>query len=318
MVVAAQMLGDAQTLAALTREVHAIPFDRLLSPEGFVLHGFRDDGCTRLPCDWRDWGGETALVLLLEQMATGRPRTAPLSHPGEVYRGVGFIAEIQSLFYPQFAGPQPDALTGVNWLQARQRLLDEQRHYFPTACPASAAALLGLYGLSAGRGCPGHGYAVDGTRQPGLTLIHPHYILMSGLLWPRVTDVYQVLQALEAHELFPPWGLVENVTADLRQHLPGTLSLNASFESLSAYHLWAQQAGFADRIYAAATQCPLLRDAVQAFYPPAGTSGGASVLAAQPKTSSPGRPATVSLARPGTLPAAVTPPRTVRVAPLQH
>jgi hypothetical protein len=72
---------------------------------------------------------------------------------------------------------------------------------------------------------------------------------------------------MEEKGLMPPWGLVENVDADLKEYLPMGGSLNASFECLSAYHLWAKANGKPDAIYRAAESCEPLRRAMKTFYP---------------------------------------------------
>jgi hypothetical protein len=61
-------------LEGLSNAVRAIEFDRLRDSEGYVLHGLKDDGQTALASRWEDWGGETALVLLLERMAEVVPK----------------------------------------------------------------------------------------------------------------------------------------------------------------------------------------------------------------------------------------------------
>jgi hypothetical protein len=253
MLLAAQMLGQ-------------IAFTNLKDREGFVVRGLKEDGRTPLTSYWHDWGGETALVLLLERMAEGETARLQMNHSGRVFRGVGFIIEIQSLFYPQFSLDRPDALTGRNWLAERSSLLDQQLHYFPRTWPDRGAARLGVYGLSAGEGFRGLGYRVNGTERIAEKLIHPHYILMSATLRPP-GDVYQVLHVMETQGLLPPWGMVEDVTADLKEYLAWIGSLNASFEALGAYHLWAKQSGQPDAIYEAAECCPPLRQAIRAFYP---------------------------------------------------
>jgi len=265
MLLAAQMLSDNGLVAELAKAVREIRFDALRVADGWVIHGLKDDGRTRLASTWRDWGGETALVLLLERMAAGRAAPLRMDPSGRVFGGVGFIAEIQSLFYPQFSLDVPDALTGVNWLKVRRELLKAQMSYLP---PTSPAAQLGLFGFSAGEGFRGVGYVANGTETtPRTNLVHPHYLLMSALLRPRLEETYHVLGLMEARGLLPPWGMVENVTADLTEYLPLLGSLNASFEALSAYHLWAKAAGEPDRIYEAAQACPILHDAIEAFYP---------------------------------------------------
>ena len=265
MVLAAQMLDDQPTLTALTRAIQSIDFGPLRDGEGHVLHGVRADGRTPIPHAWRGWGGEAALVLLLERMAAGDAARLKMARSGRVFQGRGFIAEVQSLFYPHFGQARPDAVTGANWLAARRALLDEQMAALPRDC---AAARLGLYGLSAGEGPRGVGYLAQGTRRRARAdLIHPHYFLMSSVL-REPADVYRVLREMEARGIFPPWGMAENVTADLSEYLPMLGSLNAAFDTLAAYHLWTKAARQPDRIYEAARACPPLADAIEAFYPP--------------------------------------------------
>jgi hypothetical protein len=267
MLLAAQMVGDEQTLAELSRAVRAVRFDRLRDAQGFVSHGLAEDGRPPLPGSWRAWGGETALVLLLERMAVGPSAPLKMSHSGRVDGGVGFIAGIQSLFYPQFSLAEPDAVTGVDWLGTRRHLLQEQRDYFPRVWPGAAATRLGLYGLSAGEGPGGQGYMVEGTATPQATLIYPHYVLMSALLGQDTAALVQLLGTMEEQGLVPPWGMVENVKVDLSEYLPMIGSLNAAFECVSAYHLWAHMAREQDHVYEAVQACSLLREAVVAFYP---------------------------------------------------
>jgi hypothetical protein len=268
MFLAAQMLWDAETLASLTAAMREIDFDQFRDSEGYVLHGVKDDGQTSLAAPWREWGGETALVLLLERMAMGDGAKLKMDRSGTVRDGVGFIAEIQSLFYPDFSSEDPDAVTGANWLKARRALLEEQRKYFPSRWPRSIAARAGLYGLSAGEGPRGVGYVINGTRsRERAELIHPHYVLMSGLLESSPNAVYDVLRVMEKHGLLPPWGMVENFTKDLTTYLPMLGSLNGAFECISAYHLWAKETRERDHIYEAAEDCAVLWEAVRAFYP---------------------------------------------------
>ena len=264
MLLAAQMLQDKAVLSELTTRIKKIRFTELRDSKGWIVHGIKDDGRTKLPRMWRDWGGETALVLLLTRMAEGPKAVLRMDKSGKAHNGVGFIPEIQSLFYPHFSQETPDAVTGTNWLKARRDMLSEQMNHFPKA---SAARRLGLYGCSAGEGRRGVGYVANGTRvSPRIDLIHPHYIMMSAALRPP-KDVYSTLQAMEARGLFPPWGLVENVAPDLGEFHSLIASLNASFETISAYHLWAQATGQKDHIYEATRNVSLLTEAIQVFYP---------------------------------------------------
>jgi hypothetical protein len=264
-ILASQILGDGPMLAQLEREVRALRFDHLRTPDGWVLHGFRQDGHTPLRGAWNGWGGEAALVLLTERMALGAGAPLKMAPGGVVHNGVGFIGEIQSLFYPQFDQARPAALAGADWRAARLALLAEQRAWFPAHEPDSAAAKVGVFGLSAGEALGGRGYVSNGTRKPTADVIHPHYILMAGRWEPGAT--YDLLRRMEAKGLLPPWGLVENIRPDLAEYLPMLGSLDAAFEAVGSYHLWARFTGGADAIDAAARACPLTADAIRAFYP---------------------------------------------------
>ena len=272
MLLSAEMLREPKVLESVKTAIGKIKFDQLRKTSaGYISHGYKQDG-TLLESYWDNWGGETALVLLLEGMSEGGMGSAKMSGTGEVFEGRGFIAEIQSLFYPQFSSEQPDAITHVNWLAARRALLKEQMDYFPGTWPKSEASTLGMYGLSPGEGFRGVGYAESGTKKDKLQLIHPHYILMSALLRESPAKTYDLLKTMQSKGLIPPWGMVENVTKDLDEYLPMLGSLNASFECISAYHLWAKETGEPDYIYEAAKSNVLTGTAIKAFYPYASQS----------------------------------------------
>src|SRR5207247_10197567 len=127
------------------------------------------------------------------------------------------------------------------------------------------AAKLKLYGLSAGEARHCRGYVANGTQYQGADLIHPHYVLMSAQLRPD--DTCELLRQMEARNLMPPWGMVENVTPDLIEYAPMLGSLNAAFECLGAYHLAVQTLGRPNGIYQAALDCPSLAKAIGTFYP---------------------------------------------------
>lgn len=267
MLLAAEMLDVARVVQQLHEEIARIDLAPLKTDDGFLSHGLLDDGETPIPSIWKDWGGETALVLLLEQMSPGTSGSPMMDTTGEVYQGVGFIAEIQSLFYPHFDKTGPDAVSGVDWRESRKRLLSHQRRYFTDHWPDSAAAKLGLYGLSAGDNIPGRGYIANGTKLPGVRLIHPHYLIMSAPLLEEPAMAYTLVSRMEETGLLPPWGLVENADADLRVFTPMNGSLNAAYECISSYHLWARAEGFKDTIYEASSSNTLTATAIQVFYP---------------------------------------------------
>jgi hypothetical protein len=266
MLLAAQLLGDSALLERVTQGVRQVTLNDLMDSGGYVRQGLRADKVTPLPAAWRDWGGETALVLAMAAM-TQRPPTASMDRSGQVFDGTGFIIEVQSLFYPDFNNPRPDSVTGQNWLEARQMMLLKQREYFPLHWPGSSAAHNGLYGLSAGEALHGKGYSVGGVDLQRQTLIHPHYILMSACLDQNPNDIYNLLRSMESDHFFPPYGLVENVTKDEDQYLPMQGALNAGFETLGAYHLFAKHRGTKDEIYDACLMNSELRKGAAVFYP---------------------------------------------------
>jgi hypothetical protein len=263
MLLAAAILDDDKVQGELLQAVKAIDFAALRNPEGFISHGELENATSPLPSVWADWGGETALVLLLQAIADPRV-PGRMNRSGRVHQGIGFIAEIQSLFYPQFSRPRRDKVSGANWRAARRELFKRQREYFDADTPAGS---LGVFGVSAGEGPRGRGYFANGVELSGIQTIHPHYMLLAWEHWPEPADLYRVLRRMEEKGLMPPWGLVENVDADLKEYLPMGGSLNASFECLSAYHLWAKANGKPDAIYRAAESCEPLRRAMKTFYP---------------------------------------------------
>lgn len=245
--------------------VDALDFDRVTDANGWISHGFQEDGKTSLAGNWKDWGGETALVLALEAMVLDRENCGLMDTHGHVFRGVGFIGEIQSLLYPDFDKPIPDKISGVVWPEVRSKLLDRQRNYFQRTWPESGAARSGLFGLSAGeRGMPGSGYAANGVEVPGARWLHPHYFVM-GLALSGGDSYRDSLRKMEAAGFLFPMGLPENIEADLKLHNPMQGSINAAFETLAAYHGWCGN----DRtnlVYLASMNNPLTRQAAYRFY----------------------------------------------------
>lgn len=264
MLLAAQLLENQAVLAELEQQIRSIEFENLTRPDGYILHGLATDGRTELQPVWSDWGGETALVVLLWAMGDQQVSGYRMQHPGRVHQGTGFIAELQSLFYPQFDRDWPDAISGVNWAKARQELLRRQKAYLPAT---SAASQAGVYGLSAGEDYHGRGYVANGVERPGIQLIHPHYLIMSATLRTDRQELFGTLQQMAQQGLLPPWGMVENVRADLGEYLPFQGSLNACFECLGSYHLAARASGREDTIYRAAASAAPLRRAIEVFYP---------------------------------------------------
>jgi hypothetical protein len=255
---------NQQVVAMITR----INFDAVTDADGWISHGFLDDGKTLLTSNWRDWGGETALVLALEAMILDRPPRGKMIPSGAPYRGVGFIAEIQSLFYPDFDRTEPDLVSSISWPETRKKLLVAQMAYPKTNWPQSAAAKSGIFGLSGGEaGMPGAGYTANGTEVMGARWLHPHYMMM-GLALSRPELYPKGLIDLDAERFLYPMGLPENIEAELQLHNPMQGSLNAAFETLAAYHGWKKRSSKANCIDIASQSHPLLRKAAARFYLP--------------------------------------------------
>ena len=266
MLLAARMLGEGEVEHELIEMVRQIDFEALRLSSGHVSHGWKDDGETRLANGWRDWGGETALVMLLERMVDPGRRMPAVDHPGHAWQGCGFIPELQSLFHPDFDSNEQDRNDGVRWGGVRRLMLGAQRSYFSRAMPGGLAARLGIYGLSAGENQFGNGYHVSGADLPNQRLIHPHYILMSAASAEESDEVLGVLERMEKAGFFLPWGMVENLTADGKSHLPMEGGLNAAFEALGAYHLLARHRSLPDAIYEASRDSAIIRLSRQLYY----------------------------------------------------
>lgn len=264
MLIAAQILGDAATGDALMKRIRGMPIAELLDGSGRVIHGIKDDG-TRLSGVWEDWGGETALVLMLQRLVQGDEAVPRMKPDGKVWQGTGFIPEIQSLLFPGFDTAEKDRVSGQDWAAARAAELERQRGYFREL--RGPLAETGLYGLSAGEGRRGMGYLVSGTDLPKQEIIHPHYVLMSACLHDDTAATLRMLERLEQTGVFPPWGMVENVDTGNGEMLPMLGSLNASFEALAAYHLLAKHRREPDLIYEAVRAHPGLRASLGLFYP---------------------------------------------------
>jgi len=266
MLLAATMLDVPAVVQDIQGLIRSVEYDLLRLPDGHLSHGVADDGITLLPHGWQDWGGETALVMLMEGMANPSRLPPPMRTPGKAWQGTGFITEIQSLFHPDFDSDEPDSHDGVRWLSVRRTMLGAQRAYFANRWPQSPAAKEGIYGLSAGENRSGTGYYVGGVDLPDQKLIHPHYVLMSAVLHSRPKEIYDLLQGMEKAGYFPPWGLVENLTIDGRSFLPMNGALNAGFEVLGAYHLLAKNRNTPDAVYQASRNSPPMRQAMRLFY----------------------------------------------------
>ncbi len=272
MLLGAEMTGDEGLGQEAASALDQIDFERLRLPGGEITHGIKEDGCTLLEHGWKDWGGETALVMMLQNIVNENAPRRGMERPGQAWQGTGFIPEIQSLFYPDFDRDEPDALDGVRWRTARRSMLSSQRDYIQRMWPSSMAARLGMYGLSAGEGLHGDSYHVGGVSLPNQAVLHPHYILMSAPM-ADPAELYALLARMERAGFFPPWGMVETTSVTGASYLPMIGSLNAGFEALGAYHLLAKKRVIPNMIYAASQRSPMIRRAAALFYPASSSKG---------------------------------------------
>lgn len=261
--IAANVLGDAASAERALAMLRGVDIPALRNPAGYVIHGVHADG-EPIPHFWCDWGGETALILMMQRIAGGDGLPPQMDGSGRTHRGIGFIAELPALFFPQFNTNARAHAGAVEWRTYRQRRLAEQKAYFGTHLPQSLAAQLGLYGLSAGEGENGIGYHTGGVEDLDQRLIFPHYILMSSLMEADTKEVYELLVKLESRGWLTPFGLVENITADGKSYVPMISALNASFESLAAYHLLIAHRRQVDPLYHAAAEDAVFTDAIKA------------------------------------------------------
>ncbi|WP_367870805.1 hypothetical protein [Luteolibacter sp. Populi] len=261
---AAGILDLEDVSSSVAQAVADLNFDQMTDSEGWIGHGFTQDGTTPLASKWQDWGGETALVLALEGMVPGREPRGRMEQGGRVFRGAAFIAEIQSLFYPDFDSKVPDLVSGTVWPVARRDLYERQARYVVENWPDSAAARLGLFGLSGGEaGMPGAGYTASGADIPGFRWLHPHAMIMELALTGRA-DLATGIRNLGRAGLLFPQGLPENMEVGLVLHNPMQGSLNAGFETLAAYHGWRR--GVNDVIDEASRRDPMMRAGIHRFW----------------------------------------------------
>ena len=266
LILSAQICDDQEMLTQLINDVKKIQLAPLITPDGYVSHGVMADGKTIIPYQWKDWGGETALVIILQHLAEPSLKAA-MSKDGVPHQGTGFIAEIQSLLLPDFDSEAIDAISLVNWKLVRTSLLTEQKSYLSNNFPENSFAKQGFYGLSAGEQKHGMGYFVGGSALTNQLLLHPHYVLMSAAIDANPTSVIDLLQKMERNNIFTPWGMVENVSITTGETLPMIGSLNACFEALGAYHLHKKISGGTNAIYDASREITEMRSALKIFYP---------------------------------------------------
>lgn len=274
LMIGAEMLDDDDLRASLLQDVKEIPVRPLLNDEGYVSHGVMADEKTIIPFVWKDWGGESALVLILMKMADPSvpAKMLPTARP---HQGTGFIAEIQSLLFPHFDATQADAISGANWNAVRKKLLIDQQNYLPDHHPDHPFSAMQFYGFSAGEQYHGRGYAVGGVDLADQMLLHPHYILMSAPLVADPQAFIALMKRLEQQQIFTPFGMVENVALKDQSTLSMIGSLNACFEALGAYHFMIRCAKKDNAIYDATRAMPELKKALEAFYPSSATSSDA-------------------------------------------
>lgn len=265
LLLATRVLAMDEETRQIGQAIQGIEWSEMIGAEGFVGHGYAPDGHTVLQGAYRGWGGEAALSLLLEAMGRGPAACGKMRTSGKPFQGRGFIAELQSLFHPDFDRDEKDIVSGVSWLEARRALMREQASYFTSHLPDSAAAREGLWGLSAGEsGLPGGKYGAFGSEEPGHHWIHPHYQVMATCMLDR-GGIGKMVASYERAGLLFPLGLPEGIDADCIRYNPMDGSLNASFEALAAYHGWKGR-GQGNAIDRASMADPMIRAAMRRFY----------------------------------------------------
>jgi hypothetical protein len=192
---------------------------------------------------------------------------AGMSLRARPHQGTGFIAEIQSLFFPDFDSEKADAITGANWRAVRKQLLHDQKNYLMRHYPNAPVTRSGIFGFSAGEHRHGLGYNVSGVDLERQTVLHPHYMLMAAAIDEEPSQLRHVLRGMEQKGWFTPLGLVENVTVTDGESLPMIGSLNACFEAIGAYHFAKKSLRESNEIYHATHEVSELRDAMRIFYP---------------------------------------------------
>lgn len=259
---ACRILGLGEEGEAVRTAIRRIDWSEMHDAKGFIRHGYHGDG-TIIEGAYRGWGGEAALCVLLEGMTRGDAAIGQVNRSGRPYRGRGFIAEIQSLFYPDFDSPEKDAISGTSWPAARRALMAEHASYFP---PASRAAEAGLWGLSAGEvDRPGTPYVANGSDDKDLRWLHPHYQVMAVCMLER-ERIPAMISGFEKAGIWFPLGLPESIDMDFSYHRPLCCSLNAGFETLAAWH-GMKGRGVNNVIDRAALDEPMVRTAMRRFYP---------------------------------------------------
>lgn len=266
LIISAKMLKQEDFLRELLSSVSEVKFKDLINAEGFVSHGVMADGKTIIPYQWKDWGGETALVLVMLRLSDEQAQ-ARMSQQARPHQGTGFIAEIQSLLFPEFDSPQPDAISGADWKSVRMTLLRDQKNHLGARYSDTPLGKSGIYGLSAGEQRRGQGYAVGGVDLEQQVLLHPHYVLMAAALDDEPAQVRETLKVMESLRIFTPWGMVENVSVNDGETLPMMGSLNACFEALGAYHFLKKTTSSSNAVHAASREIPELVRALKIFYP---------------------------------------------------
>jgi hypothetical protein len=259
---ACRVVGLEAEGEAVRAAIRRIDWAEMHDEKGFIRHGYHGDG-TIIEGAYRGWGGEAALCVLLEGMSRGEAATGQINRSGKPFRGRGFIAELQSLFYPDFDRPEKDAISGTSWPAARRALMAEHAGYFPPTCRAAEA---GLWGLSAGEvGRPGTPYAANGSDDKDLRWLHPHYQVMAVCMLDR-DKIPAMTSGFEKAGIWFPLGLPEGIDIDFAYHRPLCCSLNAGFEALAAWH-GMKGRGANNAIDRAALDEPMVRTAMRRFYP---------------------------------------------------
>lgn len=254
---AAAILGLAPEKNAILNRIQALDFDAVTLPGNQISHGFDKNG-QLISSAWTNWGGETALLMILAKM-NDPVRTWSYCAEPPVFSGRGFIQELAPLLFARF-GALPEGGVdgkGVDWYAERLRILNEQK------------AVLDLPSFFGGHSCAeiidANGiqfYLEGGSNPPELggvkTFKHndlpitvdfqtpwiaPHYPAMTAALEPdqvKTRVAFMRTQGL----MHPMCGPPESVLLDrlagnvLRRHTK-QVALNGWFSAVGYYHALA-------------------------------------------------------------------------------
>lgn len=261
-IIASTYFGFTDHLQTLNQWVSQINFDALTINKK-ISHGYSSSG-SLLPATWDTYGGEEALVQVIQWYKQKRSSENDVIRSAQVYNGTGFIQEIIGLFFSEFSYSTRNDRWGINWKQRRQDLKTLQisngnSNYFGL----SASEIL----VYDGGGQPLTAYNVVGTSQTDVGYgiwLSPHYALMASSINPAISGngFEYALNGVQIYESAKVAGL--NSSTVERVHTAWS-SLNCFFNTISSYHSYNKYINRSDKIYSLASLC--FRESLTNYFP---------------------------------------------------